>query len=281
MSEIYRIGVNPAYCGSGTVTDLLFMTRQQWLGYNGAPENYYLAVHAPFRNRNGGVGIDMQRHTSGPFVQNGLFLSYAYEVRITNESRLRFGLRSGINTYRVMYSSLFILDPGDYLFEQDVKSRILPNAGFGLLYTFKNVYMEFSAPLLVSNELAPAREQKQGLDNREARMLHVESGISMSLSEGVVLEPAVGLWLNQQAPAILDLRTTVWIKQLIGIGLTYRLNGAFAGSFTYRLKESWLFSYAYEIPVGIGYQATSGTHELAIGVDLQFQKSKTVSPRRF
>jgi len=281
MSEVYRISINPAYCGSGVVSDLMFMTRQQWLGYSGAPENYYLSVQTPFQNRKMGIGLDFQRSTSGPFVQNGLFLSYAYEIKLTEESSLRFGLRAGINSYRILYSKLIILDPGDELFAQDVMQRILPNAGAGLVYTWKDLYVDISVPLLLSNELAAGKEDKLGMLNREARLLHVESGISFSVSEGIALKPGVGIWLNQNAPGLVDLKLVTVIRDLASIGLTYRLNGAFSGSFTYRIKDKWFIGYAYELPVGISYRASSGTHELAMGFDFQFFKRKTVSPRKF
>lgn len=281
MSEVYRISINPAFCGSGMVSDLMFTTRQQWLGYSGAPENYYLATQVPFQNRKMGIGLDFQRNTSGPFVQNGLFLNYAYEIKFAEESSLRFGLRAGINSYRILYSKLLILDPGDELFAQDVMQRILPNAGAGLVYTWKDLYIDISVPLLLSSELASGKEDKTGMLNREARLLHIESGISLSVAEGVALKPVLGIWLNQNAPGLVDLRLVTVIRDVASFGLTYRLNGAFSGSFTYRIKDKWFIGYAYEIPVGISYRASSGTHELAMGFDLQFFNRKTVSPRRF
>jgi type IX secretion system PorP/SprF family membrane protein len=281
MSEVYRISINPAYCGAGEVSDLMFMTRQQWLGYSGAPENYYLAMQVPFQNRKMGIGLDFQRNTSGPFVQNGLFLNYAYEIKLAEESSLRFGLRAGINSYRILYSRLLLLDPGDELFGQDVMQRILPNAGAGIVYTWKDLYMEISAPLLLSNELASGKEDKTGMLNREARLLHFESGISLSLAEGVAMKPGIGIWLNQSAPGLVDLKLTTVIRDVASFGLTYRVKGAFSGSFTYRIKDKWFIGYAYELPVGISYRASSGTHELALGFDLQFLKGKTVSPRKF
>ena len=149
MQEIARIGVNPAYTGKEEIYDMVLLSRQQWVGFEGAPKSYYVAAQAPLRNQKAGIGFDFQRNTSGPTVQNGIFFSYAYTITIAEMTSLSFGLRGGLNSYQINYNDLLIIDPGDPLFETNVQNLLLPNVGLGIHFEHKNYYADFSVPMLL------------------------------------------------------------------------------------------------------------------------------------
>ena len=104
MYEFARTGVNPAYTGDDEIYDMVLLSRQQWVGFEGAPKSYYVAAQAPLRNQKAGIGFDFQRNTSGPTVQNGIFFSYAYTITIAEMTSLSFGLRGGLNSYQINYN---------------------------------------------------------------------------------------------------------------------------------------------------------------------------------
>jgi len=281
MQEMARTGVNPAYTGKEGIYDLVILSRQQWVGFKGAPRSYYLAAHAPLRNQKAGVGFDFQRNTSGPFVQNGIFLSYAYTIKIAEATTLSFGLRGGINSYQIIYDDLLILDPGDQLFETNVNNMILPNVGSGIHFEFKNYYADFSMPLLLRNEFNPDKMARSGLQNKEERIYNIQTGANFEISEGVAIHPALALWLIGGAPALIDIRLSALLKDAAGIGLVYRVSGSIGGYVSYKVTDSFILGYAYELPLSYNYQLTSGTHEVVLGFDFQFLNSKTQSPREF
>lgn len=281
MQEITRIGLNPAYTGQEGVYDLIFLSRQQWVGFEGAPKSYYLAANAPLRSQKAGVGFDFQRNTSGPVVQNGIFLSYAYTVRIAESTTLSFGLRGGFNSYQIIYSELLIIDPGDRLFEENVQNLILPNVGTGIHFVFKNYFVDFSIPLLLRNEFSPDKDTRSGLQNKEERLYNIQTGAEFDIAEGLAIQPALALWLIGGAPPLLDLRISAILKETASIGLVYRLSGSFGGYVSYKVLDNFIIGYAYELPLAYNYQLTTGTHEVFLGFDFQFLKSKTQSPREF
>ena len=281
MQEIARIGVNPAYTGNEGIYDLVLLSRQQWVGFEGAPKSYYLAAHAPLRNQKAGVGFDFQRNTSGPFVQNGIFLSYAYTIKIAEATKLSFGLRGGISSYQIRYDDLLIIDPGDQLFETNVNKIILPNVGLGIHFEFKNYYADFSMPTLLRNEFSPDKMDRSGLQNKEERIYNIQTGAKFEITEGVAIQPAIALWLIGGAPALIDIRLSVLLKNAAGIGLVYRVSGSFGAYVSYKVTDNFILGYAYELPLDYNYQLSSGTHEVVLGFDFQFLNSKTQSPRSF
>jgi type IX secretion system PorP/SprF family membrane protein len=281
MQEMARIGVNPAYTGNEGIYDLLILSRQQWVGFEGAPQSYYLATHAPLPNHKAGVGFDFQRNSSGPFVQNGIFFNYAYTINIAEDARLSFGLRGGINTYQIIYNDLLILDPGDQLFENNINNKILPNVGTGIHFQFRNYYADFSIPLLLRNEFSQDKTASSGLQNREERTFNMQTGAKFQLTKGVDILPALAVWLSGGTPALIDIRLSALFKDAAGIGLVYNILGSFGAYASYKITDNFILAYAYELPLSYNYQLSSGTHEVVLGIDFQFLKRKTQSPRNF
>lgn len=281
MHEHTRIGDNPAYTGNESLYDLVLLTRQQWVGFEGAPKSYYLAAHAPLRSQNAGLGFDFQRNTSGPQVSNGFFLSYAYTIQLAKAATLSFGLRGGFNSYQIIYSDLLVIDPGDRLFETDVSGLILPNVGTGVHLTFGNYFADFSIPTLLRNEFSPSKEDKVGGENKEVRRYNIQAGANYLVAEGIAIQPALAIWLVNGAPALIDIRVSALVKDAAGIGLVYRLSGSFGAYLTFKVLDNFILGYAYELPVSNNYHLSSGTHEVVLGFDFQFLNRKTLSPRKF
>lgn len=281
MLEVVRPALNPAYTGNDEISDMVLLSRQQWVGFDGAPVSYYLAGHAPLRNHQSGVGFDYQRMNSGPLTQNGLFLSYSYTVNLSDKSSLAFGLRGGFNSYRLLYSQLDVIQPGDPLFETDLNHRILPNFGTGIHFTRGAYFIDLSLPQLLRNEFRADKEQKAGKDNREDRTFYFLSGCVLYLSEGISLHPSLGLWWMKGSPALVDLRVLARVKESMGVGLAYRISGSFSAYFNYRIVDSFTLGYAYELPLSYDYRLSSGTHEVVLGFDFEFLNRKTQSPRMF
>ncbi|MCP4313066.1 MAG: type IX secretion system membrane protein PorP/SprF [Bacteroidetes bacterium] len=281
MQELVQPGLNPAYTGIDGIFDVVMLTRQQWVGFEGAPESYYLAANAPLRSQTAGVGFSFQRQRSGPLTQNGLFLSYSYSIEISEKSELSFGIRGGINNYQIILSDLTVIDPGDPFFESSVNNLILPNFGTGLHYTIGNYFIDVSLPILLRNEYNSNKNQTVGMLNREDRTFNTQTGAVLDISEGITLHPTLEVRWMKDTPPLIDIRLYTELRESIGFGLVYRVSGSFGAYIIYRAFENFIFGYAYELPVGYDYHLTSGTHEVVLGFDFEFLKSKTQSPRRF
>ncbi len=281
MQEMVRPGINPAYAGLEGTSDVVLLTRQQWVGFDGAPKSYFFAANVPLRNPKTGIGFDFQRQLSGPLTKNGIFLSYSYTINVSALSTLSFGLRGGFSGYKIILSDLLRIDPGDPLLESSVTNRILPNFGTGFHYTFRKYYLDFSIPLLLRNEFRPDGEERVGLQNREERVYNFQTGAAYELAEGLTILPALGFWLSKGASPLVEVRLSTTFQSVITVGATYRINGSAGAYVSYRVFENFLLAYAYELPLSYDYHLTSGTHEVVIGFDFQFLSKKTQSPRRF
>ena len=135
--------------------------------------------------------------------------------------------------------------------------------------------------MLLRNEFNPDKSEKSGLQNKEERIYNIQTGGKFELSEGVAIHPALAVWLIKGAPALIDIRLSAILKDAAGIGLVYRVSGSFGAYVSYKVTDNFILGYAYELPLDYNYQLSSGTHEVVLGFDFQFLKSKTQSPREF
>ncbi|MDX2415747.1 MAG: type IX secretion system membrane protein PorP/SprF [Bacteroidales bacterium] len=281
MQNFISPGINPSYTGHKDIYNLVILSRQQWVGFEGAPKAYFLSSSVPFNNRNSGIGIDAVLESAGPVSQKGVFISYSYTVSISNKSKLSFGLRGGVNSYRIDLQSLLVIDPLDYLFETNVENRLLPNFGAGIHYEVSGYFLDFSVPTILRSHFVKTESGSSQELNREERNINIATGTTLAISEGITLSPSLSAWFISQAPPVLDIGLKAELKEMIGLGLIYRSSGLFGGHISYKISNSFVLGYAYELPLAYEYKVSSGTHEVVIGYNFQFLRSKTLSPRRF
>ena len=93
--------INPAISGSKTYNPLVIQTRQQWLGFEGAPLTSNVSYHGALDNRSA-MGGYLMFDKAFPNMQANLHLNYAYHIPLDYDRvNLSFGLGA-----KVMYLSI-------------------------------------------------------------------------------------------------------------------------------------------------------------------------------
>ena len=281
LQELCSPGYNPSYAAFEELKDLMIISRQQWLGFEDAPRSYYTSLNFPLQAENMGVGMDIRQEGSGPLNRSAVFFSYGYSIKISPLSRISFGLRGGVQSYRIQLTDLELVQQGDVLFQEDIRSRILPNVGTGVHFSYKNYYLDFSAPTLLKNRFTATSETNSSDENREDRILFFQAGGDIRVSEDIIFQPSVVVWNTSNAPGMVDLRIGATLKDTFHAGIAYRVSGVLSSYFSVSFLEKYIISYAYELPLSYNYKLSTGSHEIAFGIDFEFFSRKTLSPRRF
>ena len=60
-----QLYLNPGYAGARNATSLLAIYRNQWLGFEGAPETKLVSFNTPLLNNRIGLGVTISNHTQG------------------------------------------------------------------------------------------------------------------------------------------------------------------------------------------------------------------------
>ena len=122
--------VNPGYAGSRDALTVTGLYRTQWVGFEGAPTTETFTLHSPVGD-NMGLGLSVMNDKIGPVNNSSVFVDFAYKVKLTELSKLAFGLSGGVNMFQANLSTLKLDQQSDVAFQNDVNNHVTPNFGFG------------------------------------------------------------------------------------------------------------------------------------------------------
>ncbi len=270
------LALNPAYAGSRNVISATALYRNQWTGYNGAPETTTFTIDAPINDKKIGLGLQVFNDRLGITNTTGFVASGAYRIRM-DKGTLSFGLQSGVSSFRANYQEVALDQTGantDIAFRDNVSSTLF-NVGTGVYYNSDKFYVGLSAPQLIPNKLASTRLSKQEIH------LFLTAGIVFNLNEDFKLKPSILVKQVQGAPIEGDLNATFWIKDVIGIGAQYRTNADVSGLFEVQATPQIRIGYAYDHSITTLQNHNDGSHEIMLRYEFGYSKSKFISPRFF
>ena len=112
--------------------------------------------------------------------------------------------------------------------------------------------------------------------------LFFTTGYILDLNNDLKLKPSILVKSVSGAPISFDVNSNLWIKDMLGIGLSYRIGSAFVSMFELQLNSNLRFGYAYDLSLGSLGPYNQGSHEFL--VRYEFGKgiiSNSISSRYF
>jgi type IX secretion system PorP/SprF family membrane protein len=272
--------LNPAYAGNRAVDNVTLMYRKQWLNVSGSPTTATVSWDGRREGSNVGYGLQVYNDKIGIENTTGFQGFYSYRIPFEN-SFLSFGLSAGVLYYNAAYSQIQTTQGGDPLLQADVK-KMMPTAGFGVLYGSERWYMGFSVPALLKTK---AEGDGTNSTNSIGANHHyfLTGGFVLDLSESFQLKPSVLVKSVQGAPLQLDYNLNGWINKVIGIGASYRTGDALVGMIELQVTPEFRLGYAYDYTISNLNTFTKwGTHELMLRYEFGGLKSRRLlSPRYY
>lgn len=315
------LAFNPAYAGTSDYLSATAIVRDQWLSWGkginsidgGAPVTYGLSVHSPVKN-NVGLGGYISQDNIGASVFTQMDFSYAYRMQLNNDLQLSAGLQAGITHQNFNYSGLNILHPTDGGFMEGSATAWLPNAGAGLYLYSEKFYVGASVPrlfearILNDNQTIPQGGNVNSVA-RYYRHMYVAAGAAFPINgnEDLVLKPSVLVkgvgWLGDFATSSQDINTvrtptaydvdvsmlfykTLWLGVSYRSAIDYEAQGDSSSDSAdiwgaVYLKNGMRVGAAYDYNVQGLQSQTSGSVEIMIGYDMNFNVDKIATPRYF
>ena len=273
------LAVNPGYAGSADIFTVMALSRHQWVGLEGAPTTQTLVLHTPLKNRNIGLGLSIINDQIGPVKQTGFYGDFAYRLKVGENSRLAFGLKFGANYFSAELSDLATVVEGDPA-NVNISGEILPNAGFGIYWSSKKVYLGASAPKLLMNKIGE-ENNVSGIVGEEERHYYLIGGLVLDLNDDVKFKPSFMARAVEGAPLSIDVTASFLFREKLWVGAMYRLDDSFGVILQFQFSEQLRAGYAYDMTTSRLGEYNNGTHEIMLSYDLRFTKGKTISPRYF
>jgi len=276
------VSLNPAYAGTRNAMNMLFLSRLQWVGVDGAPRTYTFTVHAPIDNYRMGIGFSVVSDNIGP-VRNSYFnVNYAYRVKLSENTTLSMGLKAGFYNYYVGLQDVFLGNTGnDDAFNSNLSRRFQPNAGFGLYMYHPKYYVGFSIPKLIEENMNDQENNSTVLDKLK-RHYYLMAGYVFDLGSDLKFKPSFIEKAVQGAPPSTDLTVQFIYKNILWLGTSYRVGDAVAILSGVQINRQMFIGYSYDCTTSAISTFSHGSHEIVVSYDFDgFSAGKVKSPRYF
>jgi len=273
--------INPAYAGTWESLGFLVLGRQQWVGFEGAPQTYTFSFQAPMRNEKVALGLNLISDKVGLEKRFGMFADYSYLVRMNFKTNLRLGLKGGFTNYSNNLQAYQLYPNGlnDPLFQGEIDTKFMPNFGIGAFLYNKNYYVGFSIPKIVYNE--PKNNYNNYSVQAELRHYFLIAGVVLDINEYLAFKPTFLSKVTMGAPVEFDFSANFLLKERLWLGAMYRTGDSFG------FIAQWVFNRKLRIGYAVDFTTTklqnhhNGSHEIMVSYELKFLKEKVVSPRYF
>jgi type IX secretion system PorP/SprF family membrane protein len=267
--------VNPAYAGSTGMLTATTIHREQWVGFEGRPTSTTLSLHSPLTYQSVGVGLTAVRDVIGPVRQNLFYGDFSYTLKLTEKSKLAFGLKAGLNMISSETSLLQTTQTGDINLLTNIRSRVNPNFGFGIYYHTPKFFAGLSTPRLIEQSLDGTES------NKEKRHYFGIVGAVIPINSNWKIRPTSQVKATIGAPISIDLSFSGIYQDKIWIGSMYRLNAAFGVFAQYQISPSFRIGLASDFSTTQIRKYNYGTYEFLLSYDFRFNKQGIRSPRYF
>ncbi|MEQ6119048.1 type IX secretion system membrane protein PorP/SprF [Reichenbachiella sp. MALMAid0571] len=265
---------NPAYTGVNDAFHATAISRQQWIGVEGAPVTNALNVTSSFIDNKIGVGLLMINDQFGVNNNTEIQAMYSYQIEMLNSRSLSFGLQTGYTTYQFDFSKLNLEQP-DQALQTTTNNTSETNFGAGVYFQSKNYYAGISIPkILNNNELDKSR-------SRFNQKVYMSGGIVLDQFILLKFKPSALLVFVEGEMAIIDLNAQFLLVDALWVGASLRNFSTIGINGQFKFKSNLRLGYSFELPFNeIGNTAFS-THELMVSIDLALFKGQGVGVRYF
>lgn len=277
------LGVNPAYAGSRDALTVLALHRSQWVSFPGAPTTQTVTAHMPIANDKMGIGLSLLHDKIGPSRNVGVFVDFAYRLKVGDKGKLAFGIKGGTSLLSNDLAAISTTDVGDNSFASSITSQFLPNFGAGVYYQLPRFYVGLSTPRLLENDYAS--NTTSGSVASEARHYFFIAGgmIDLTKDSKVQLKPTTYVKLTAGAPLEVDLTALFYFNQKFWAGPMFRSGDAVGVLAGLNITPQFALGYSFDWSFGNSTgKYNAGSHEIMLRYDFVFgNKGKILSPRYF
>ncbi|MEQ8218024.1 MAG: type IX secretion system membrane protein PorP/SprF [Arenibacter sp.] len=260
---MYNIGsFNPAYVGTVETPDITGLYRVQWSGIPGAPKTLRFGVNLPLANEKNGLGFNVVSDQLGPTTQTYIDLAYSFQVKISDETKLSFGVDAGGSLLDVDYTKGDFENPNEPLINNaDTFNKFYPTVGAGMFMYQENWYVGLSVPNFLTSGIYADEVANIVEDKMQFNFI---GGYVFDFSEGLKFKPAFLMNYLKGLPLNLNLSTNFLINDIVTLGASYRLDNALSGLAGLQISNSLFLGYSYDYNTnGLG-EYSQGSHEVIL-----------------
>lgn len=259
--------INPAYAGSRDALSMTLVHKSYLAGFEGHPSSQKFALHSPLKNEKVALGLSLENNYNPMFNNTGIYGYYAYRIWLGGV-RLSMGLKAGVYHFKEDYSTLDLYNKEipDPAFVNN--SGISPNFGFGFYLYNNKFFTGLSVPYLLDFPKADG-----GLNfNTGSYHYMLTAGYLFDFTRDFKLKPSMLFDYNQAKSDLQAGLNFILFQDKVWLGTMYRTaSKSLTGIIEFQLRRSLRVGYAYDYFFTNLSKASSGTHEIMLRYELNFE----------
>jgi type IX secretion system PorP/SprF family membrane protein len=258
--------INPAYTGFNKEFNASVSFRKQWAGFDGSPTTMNFTAHSSLFKNKMGVGLIVVNDQIGENKNLLAMGTYSYKIEL-EKFKVSFGLQAGIVSYRSDNSELNIEDQTDVYFLDDMNTTS-PVFGAGLIVSNDNLFLGVSVPRMLKTTGTYSGSSGSIEGDIYTQHFYGMASYIFFLTERIRLKPAVLVKYVKGNPLSTDISGLLNIDERYGVGAFTRNFNTYGLLAQIKFKQSYKFSYAFELPTNKSVGVNFTTHELTFGLNL-------------
>jgi type IX secretion system PorP/SprF family membrane protein len=269
--------MQPGWMGTRQQTEILVGARKQWLGWNGAPQTQYLSISSSLLNNKLGLGINLSKDKTGARRTNegSLVVNYITPINLKGWY-WSSGISLGYNRFAFDASNLLVADKADNNLNEYQSSPVF-SFGFGTSLKMKNWQVGLYNNRLNNYLNSEVKPMRLNLINQWS----IFSSYELEINSLLNLNSAVHLNALNAGKSNAEVNALLVYQDLFGIGLAYRYHESIGVPVQFKIAEQIQVLYAYDFPIQQMLNSQSGTHEIAINVQIKSKPKAVLNPRFF
>ena len=269
---------NPGIAGTSGMICATALSRQQWVGFKGAPATTLFNISAPFSpfKINSGVGLVVESDKVGFDKDIKLSGVYSYLMDLVI-GKLGIGVSLGMfnktidPSWQIPKGDGFTPPDQDPLIPVNKESFVAFDAGLGLYLNADNYYASLSVTHLNQAKIKFTKGEPY-----LSRHYYLSAGYTIQLpNPSLELMPSVFAFSDGRIVQFSVTSQLRYNKKVWG-GVSYRAGDALTGLVGLELYNGIRIGYAYDYPLSDIRKNTSGSHEFVVNYcfDLSLGKSQ-------
>ena len=271
LSENYfmdKYSLAPSYAGNYNPKYLITGYRSDWTGIDGGPKTLRFSYNdlLPFM-QNAGYGGKIVYDKAGIFSQLYILGSYSYNLTVSQDHHVMFGLSAGI--YRNRLNLLDYYNDPNYTFDpslisQDINSKVKFMSDFSAVWTFKGA----EAGVLFSNiSFGDASYKEVNIKYNPLANYQFHATYMFEINEDWALSPLVIVRGGKYIKSQFEIATQVmYLKRFWG-SMVFRdpavLGWGIGANIDKGLKIAYNFNLATNVKMGV-----FNNHEISLGLNI-------------
>ncbi|MCV6630284.1 MAG: type IX secretion system membrane protein PorP/SprF [Flavobacteriaceae bacterium] len=271
-------GINAAYVGSTTSTEISALYRKQWAKVDGAPTTMVLGVNHPIAKKNMGIGLTLINDVVGPVKHTLIKAQYAYRIQLEKDMQLSFGMDAGGLSLNVNFDQNDLLQPEDGSIDQNTFNKFYLQLGAGAYLYTKNWYAGVSIPNILGSSIYNEEVQSLIPDSRQFNFI---GGYVYEINKDLKFKPAALFHFVPSAQSHFSLSTNFLYREKFTLGASYRFGTAFSALAGFAPNKNWFIGYAYDFFTSDFGRQTGGSHEVILKYQFGKKKVRQIQTPRF